>query len=410
MPGSGAGAGSNRDSVRRHNLSTLLGHLHRRGQLSRASLTTLMGLNRSTIGDLVAEVEDLGLVTQQPPEAGGRTAAGRPSVGVCAAERAYVLAVDVRVSGLVVARVGLGGRVLSQATGPPAAGHDPWATGSEIARLVRRSVRNAAPSSVLVGIGVSVPGIIARDVGVVRLAPNLDWHDVPLADLLADALPTSWRPLLGNDADHGALAEHLRGVGRGVDDLVYISGEVGVGAGVIAGGRPISGSSGFAGEIGHVPFGEGSKSCHCGAKGCWETEVGAATIAAAVGCPSGRLSDLGAHLDGMTSCPEELVTVGRHLGRGVAGMVNLLNPSLVILGGYLRSLYRWVEHDVHAEMAARALRIPGMTPRIALPALGDRPVLIGASEVAFRGLLDDPVGHMAAAPRTSELFAVGRAR
>jgi len=409
MPGSHTGAGSNRDSVRRHNLSTLLGHLHLAGQLSRASLTTLMGLNRSTIADLVAEVEDLGLVTQQPPEAGGRAVAGRPSVGVCVAERAYVLAVDVRVSGLVVARVGLGGRVLSQAGGPPADGHDPRATVAAIARLVRRSVRDAAPSSVLVGIGVSVPGIIARDTGIVRLAPNLDWHDVAVADLLADELDSSLRPVLGNDADHGALAEHLRGVGRSVDDLVYISGEVGVGAGVVAGGRPISGASGYAGEIGHVPFGEGSRPCHCGAHGCWETEIGAATIAAAVGCPPNRLAELGAYLDELIVAPEEFASIGRHLGRGVAGLVNLLNPRLVIMGGYLRSLYPWVERDVDAEMTARALRIPGMAPRIVLPGLGDRPVLIGASEVAFGGLLADPVGHMMTAPRTAELFVAGRA-
>lgn len=409
MSGSHVGAGTNRDSVRQHNLSTLLGHLHLSGQLSRASLTTLMGLNRSTIADLVAEVEDLGLVTQQPPDAHGHKSAGRPSVDVCAAERAYVLAVDIRVSGLVVARVGLGGRVLSQASGPSADGHDPRATVDAIARLVRRSVRDAAPTSVLVGIGVSVPGIIARDTGIVRLAPNLDWRDLALADLLTDRLESPLRPVLGNDADHGALAEHLRGVGRGIDDLVYISGEVGVGAGVVAGGRPISGASGFAGEIGHVPFGAGSRPCHCGAQGCWETEVGAATIAAAVGCPPERLADLGAYLDELITAPAHLAPIGRHLGRGVAGLVNLLNPKMVIMGGYLRSLYRWVERDVDAEMAARALRIPGMAPRIALPGLGDRSVLVGASEVAFRGLLDDPVGQMMAAPRTAELFVTGEA-
>jgi predicted NBD/HSP70 family sugar kinase len=397
MPSSRAGAGTNRDSVRRHNLSTLLGHLHLAGQLSRSSLTTLMGLNRSTIADLVAEVEDLGLATQQPPDARMRTAAGRPSVDVCATEHAYVLAVDVRVSGLVVARVGLGGRVLAQVGGPSPSGHDPRATVRAVAQLVRWAVRDAEPASVLVGIGVSVPGIVAPDGGIVRLAPNLDWHDLPLADLLAAELGHSLRPVLGNDADHGALAEHLRGVGRGVDDLVYISGEVGVGAGVVAGGRPISGASGFAGEIGHVPFGDGTRPCHCGAKGCWETEIGADAIAAAVGCPPDRLAHLGVYIDELTTAPAELAAIGRHLGRGLAGLVNLLNPSMVIMGGYLRSLYPWVEGDVHAEMAAHALRIPGMAPRIVLPGLGGQPVLIGASEVAFRALLDDPVGRMTAA-------------
>jgi predicted NBD/HSP70 family sugar kinase len=389
--------------VRRHNLSTLLGHLHLAGQLSRSSLTTLMGLNRSTIADLVAEVEMLGLAEQQAPDARGRSAAGRPSVGVAATDRAHVLAVDVRVSGLTVARVGLGGVVLSGATGQSPTGHDPQATVDAVSDLARMVVRDAHPESVLVGIGVSVPGIIARDTGIVRLAPNLEWHDLPFGEMLATSLGTSMRPVLGNDADHGALAEHVRGVGRGVDDLVYIAGEVGVGAGLIAGGRPVNGASGFAGEIGHLPFGDGTRPCHCGARGCWETEIGAAAMADAVGCPADRLTDLGRYLDELNSPPAEFATIGRHLGRGLAGLVNLLNPQIIVLGGYLRPLYRWVEREILDEMTVRALRIPGLQPRIVLPRLGDQSVLIGASEVAFRGLLADPVGCLSGAERTADL-------
>jgi predicted NBD/HSP70 family sugar kinase len=301
----------------------------------------------------------------------------------------------------MVARVGLGGIVLSEATGPSPTGHDPQATVDAVAGLARMVVRDADPEAVLVGIGVSVPGIIARDTGIVRLAPNLEWHDVPFADMLAAELPASLRPVLGNDADHGALAEHVRGVGRGVGDLVYLSGEVGVGAGLIAGGRPVTGASGFAGEIGHLPFGDGTRPCHCGARGCWETEIGAAAMAEAVGCPPDRLTDLGAYLDELESAPPELATIGRHLGRGVAGLVNLLNPQIVVLGGYLRPLYRWVEREVRDELATRALRISGMQPRIVLPRLGDHSVLMGASEVAFRRLLADPVGCLSGAERTA---------
>lgn len=402
MPASNAraGAGTNQESVRRHNLSTLLSHLHLDGQLSRSSLTTLMGLNRSTIADLVGELATLGLAEQQAPDARARSVAGRPSVGVAATDRAYVLAVDVRVSGLTVARVGLGGVVLSEAAGSSPAGHDPQATVAEVGRLMQRVLRDADPVSVLVGVGVSVPGIIDRDAGIVRLAPNLDWHDLPLTEMLAAELGTSLRPILGNDADHGALAEHVRGVGRGIDDLVYLAGEVGVGAGLIAGGRPVTGASGFAGEIGHLPFGDGTRPCHCGAKGCWETEIGAAAMAEAVGCPSDRLTELVAYLDELDGAPPELAVVGRHLGRGLAGLVNLLNPQIIVLGGYLRPLYRWVDREVADELAARALRISGMRPRIVLPRLGDHSVLIGAAEVAFRSLLADPVTCVSAAQRT----------
>ncbi|MCV7414860.1 ROK family protein [Mycolicibacterium litorale] len=394
--------------MRRHNLCTLVRHLHLAGALSRSSLTMSMGLNRSTIADLVGEVELLGLARQQLPEPRGHSAAGRPSVGVTTTDHAYVLAVDIRVSGLTVARVGLGGVVLATAGRPSPPGHDPRDTVDAIGDLARAVVRAAPEDSALVGVGVSVPGIVARDGGIIRLAPNLEWHDLALAQMLADALGTSTPPVLGNEADHGALAELLRGAGRRVSDLVYLSGEVGVGAGLIAGGRPVTGMSGFAGEIGHLPFGDGTRPCHCGAVGCWETEIGAAAIADAVGCPPDRLADVGGHLQRLDGPPTQLASVGRQLGRGLAGLVNLLNPQLIVLGGYLGPLYRWVETDVRAEMAARSLRIPEMTPRIAMPGLADRSVLIGASEVAFRALLDDPVGCLAAAPRTGDLFGVAQ--
>lgn len=366
-----------------------------------------MGLNRSTIADLVAQAEVLRLAEQRAPAAGAHSSAGRPSVGVAATEHAYVLAVDVRVSHLVAARVGLGGIPLAQATGPAPPAHDPSATAAAIGRLATAVLRDADPDSMLVGIGVSIPGIVDRERGTVRLAPNLDWHDVPFATMLATRLDTDLRPVLGNDADLGALAEHLRGVGRGVDDIVYIAGEVGVGAGIIAGGAPVSGRAGFAGEIGHLPFGDGTRRCHCGAAGCWETEIGAAAIARAVDWPPDRLTELGCRLDELadelSSAPVQLSVVAHHLGRGLAGLVNLLNPEIIVLGGYLRALYPLVRNEVLAEMDTRALQVSGFRPEVVLPGLGDRSVLIGAAEVAFRTLLDDPVRCLARAQRTSTL-------
>ncbi len=122
---------------------------------------------------------------------------------------------------------------------------------------------------------------------------------------------------------------------------------------------------------------------------------------------AGRLAGVGEYLARIDSAPTGLTAVGRRLGHGLAGLVNLLNPQLIVLGGFLRPLYRWVEADVRAEMTARALRIPGMAPRIVMPGLGDRSVLIGASEVAFRALLDDPVGCLSAARHPADLSGLG---
>nr|WP_302477620.1 ROK family transcriptional regulator [Aeromicrobium stalagmiti] len=391
-----AGVGTNQEDVRRHNLGTVLGHVHRAGRLSRAELTARMGLNRSTIAGLVTELESLGLAEQAKPS-GARIGAGRPSVDVKARTGAYVLAVDLRVDGLTVARVGLGGVVQARATGPVPAGHDPEAIASSVVELMRLVVKDVDPGAALVGVGVGVPGIIRAEDGLVRLAPNLGWRDVPFAKILASRLGPVAAPVLGNDADLGALAEHLRGAGVGVEDLVYLSGEVGVGAGVIVSGHKLEGAGGYAGEIGHMPFLPDGKLCHCGAHGCWETEIGAEAIALAIGCPPERVGALGEFLEGVHDAPDDLRLVGRHLGRGLAGVVNLLNPRVIVLGGYLRSLFPLVHDDVESELAVHALIAPRELVRVTLPGLGGDSVLHGAAELAFEPLLADPVGCLAVA-------------
>ncbi|WP_332662632.1 ROK family protein [Aeromicrobium sp.] len=391
-----SGVGTNQEDVRRHNLGTALGHVHRAGRISRAELTARMGLNRSTIAGLVTELESLGLADQAKPS-GTRIGAGRPSVDVKARTGAYVLAVDLRVDGLTVARVGLGGVIRSRATGPVPPDHDPDAIAASVVDLMRLVVRDVEPGAALVGVGLGVPGIIRGDDGLVRLAPNLGWRDVPFTKILAERLGPIGMPVLGNDADLGALAEHLRGAGVGVDDLVYLSGEVGVGAGVIVGGRKLEGAGGYAGEIGHLPFIPDGKLCHCGARGCWETEIGAPAIALAIGCPADQVGALGEFLEGVHEATPDLRIVGRHLGRGLAGAVNLLNPRVIVLGGYLRSLFPLVREDVDAELAVHALTAPREQVLVTLPGLGGDSVLHGAAELAFEPLLADPVGRLATA-------------
>jgi predicted NBD/HSP70 family sugar kinase len=401
-----AGVGTNQEDVRRHNLGTVLGHIHRAGRLSRAELTTRMGLNRSTIAGLVAELESLGLAEQAKPS-GARLGAGRPSVDVKARSGAYVLAVDLRVDGLTVARVGLGGIVQSRATGPVPAGRDPQVIASSVVDLMRLVVKDVEPDSALVGVGVGVPGIIRAEDGLVRLAPNLDWHDVPFAEILGERLGALGTPVLGNDADLGALAEHLRGAGVGVEDLVYLSGEVGVGAGVIVSGHKLEGAGGYAGEIGHMPFEPGGKLCHCGARGCWETKIGADAIAAAIGCPPERVGSLGEFLEGVHDASPELRAVGAHLGRGIAGIVNMLNPRVIVLGGYLRSLFPLVEADVEEQVTVQALTAPRELARVTLPGLGGDSVLHGAAELAFEPLLADPVERLAVSCRDVDAALAG---
>jgi predicted NBD/HSP70 family sugar kinase len=391
-----AGLGTNQEAVRRHNLGTLLRHVHGAGQISRAELTSLMGLNRSTIAGLVGELESLGISEHTTPM-GARQGAGRPSAGVrIAAGGPFVIAVDLGVDRAVVARVGLGGRVLERAQAPVHSDGEAWQVGAAVAALIRQVVEDAPPSAPLVGIGISVPGLVRRSDGLIRLAPNLEWHDVSFGPIVLAALGLDVPVSLANDADLGALAEHVRGAGVDVDDLIYVSGNVGVGAGVIAGGVRLEGAGGYAGEVGHLRFNPQGRPCHCGNLGCWETEVGAHAIAEAIDCPPDKVAQLDEVLEGFTVPPRELRATGTALGHGLASIVNTFNPRLVVLGGYFRSLYPLVGTEVDKGLADRALPAPLESVTLVLPALGSDSPLLGAAEIALEPLFVDPVAALGA--------------
>ncbi len=392
-----AGTGTNQEAVRRHNLGTLLRHVHRAGQVSRAELTSVMGLNRSTIAGLVGELESLGVIERGLPS-GARRGAGRPSAGVALTDDGpFVIAVDLGVDRMVVARIGLGGTLLQRAQTPIDGMAEAWQVGASVAALIRSVTEDAPASAPLVGIGISIPGLVRRSDGLVRLAPNLEWHDVSFGSIVLAALGLDVPISLANDADLGALAEHERGVGVGVADLIYISGNVGVGAGVITASRRLEGAGGYAGEIGHLRFNPNGKPCHCGNRGCWETEVGAHAIAAAIRCPEDKLLQLGEILDSFTEPTKELRVIGGHVGSGLASIVNAFNPQMVVLGGYFRALYELVGSEVDKGLADRSLPAPLESVTLTLPGLGDDSVLLGAAEIALEPLFIDPVAALGTA-------------
>lgn len=391
------GQGTNQEAVRRHNLGTLLRHVHQAGQTSRAELTSAMGLNRSTIADLIGELESRGLTERTGPSE-NRQGAGRPSTGVRPApDGPYVVAVDLAVAEVHAARVGLGGEIRRRAYTALSGGSEPWQVGATVADLIREVVADAPPTAPLAGIGIGIPGLVRRSDGLVRLAPNLEgWVDVSFRDIVRAALQADVPVVLANDADLGALAEHRRGAGVDVDDLIYLSGNIGVGAGVIAGGRALDGAGGYAGEVGHLHGNPRGRPCHCGDVGCWETEVGGHAIAAAIRCPADQVARLEDVLAGVTSATPELRRIGRDLGRGMGSIVNVFNPSLVVLGGYFRTLYPLVRDEIDTSLAASTMTASAESLTVTVPGLGPDSVLLGAAEMALEPLFDDPVAGLAA--------------
>jgi predicted NBD/HSP70 family sugar kinase len=369
--------------------------LHAEGPLSRSELGERTGLTRSGIRRLVGELVSIGLVVEERGESLGQP--GRPSPLVrLDPERALALALEIAVDSLAMAVVGLGGQVLDLARIDRPRGHP---TADDIVAALAELAGGASPrwrTAALVGVGVAVVGVVRRDDGFVSTAPNLGWCDVPLGHLLAAALDTPTPIAVANEADLGALAELRRGAAARARDVIFLSGEVGLGGGLIVGGQPLTGISGYGGEVGHFPVNPlaGSK-CRCGSIGCWETEVGEEALLVRAGRPAhgghaaveAVLSDAAA---GDATSLAALAEVGEWLGIGLGGLVNTLNPERVVLGGRLARMYPFIAATVEQELDRRALAAPRELVDIVPAALGiDAPVL-GAAELALEPVLADP--------------------
>jgi predicted NBD/HSP70 family sugar kinase len=383
--------GTGNAETRRHNLASILTHLHHNGSLTRAELTRRTGLNRSTVGALVAELAEGGLAYETAaPEGGG---VGRPSPLVHANAQVAALALNPDVDAIELGLVGLGGVVHARvrhgtATVPTAA---------ETVRVVRKLLGKLQPSlekCKLVGIGVAAPGLVQAETGVVTLAPHLDWHEEPLAQMLTEA--TGYPAFAGNDANLGMIAETVFGAGRGVSDLVYLNGSAsGIGAGVLAGGRPLWGARGYAAELGHTLINSNGRRCHCGKRGCLETEVNQLKLQTAMGRELPSAEELQQAMRGAGGALQ--VEVRRQLdllGQAIAGFVAIFNPELVLLGGFLGTLHDAMPSRLQACISRQSFAPATAGLKIQRVALGQNLLMVGAAELAFQPVLADPLGGL----------------
>lgn len=387
-------AATDASRVRQRNLAAVLQLVHRRRTVTRADLTRALGLNRSTIGDLVAALAEAGWVDEV--DDAPRAKVGRPSPRVVPRSDRLVVAVNPELDAIDVALVALGGTIVARqrviVDGAPSIAETVEVTAAAVERLAAEH-----PSSRIVGAGVAVPGLVRRSDGFVRLAAHLDWREQPVAAPLAAALgvPAS----AANDAHLGCRAELAFGAGQGARTLLYLNGgPSGIGGGIAINGALTQGSEGYAGELGHLGVDPRGPLCACGARGCLDAVVTRAELAAAVSLVHPDDDELEAAVraaatrdGGATDAALEAV-VARHLdalGMALRGAVNLLNPDRIVLGGHLAALWAAAHDDQRANLLADALRASAEGVRIEPAALGSQRLLVGAAELAWEG----PVAH-----------------
>lgn len=382
--------GSRNDQTRRHNLSALLSAVHYEGELTRAHLTRDTGLNRSTIGGLVAELDQLGLVREDAVAETGMV--GRPSLIVRPRSEVVALALHPDVDRLELTVVGIersiAARKRTVLDGAPTPGEVVAWTAEAVTELM-----GDLPDHRVVGLAVAIPALVSTDGSTVARAPHLGWRDVPLGEALAEAtgLPVG----VGNDANLGLRAEWSFGAARGVDNVVYLNGSSsGIGGAALVGGQMLRGARGYGGEFGHMSLADSGETCSCGRVGCLETLVNVSRIARAAGVPRVDLesADLGLLERDRPELAAELDRAARALGLAIANLECAFDPELVLLGGFLRALHAARAERIETVVLANAFRPEADAIAIARTTLREDLLAYGAAERAFAPLLGDPAG------------------
>lgn len=396
--------GADQGTVRRANLSLVLRSLREDGARSRARLAADLGLNKATVSSLVTELRERGLVREGSAERG---AVGRPGTIVeIDGAGAYGLGAEINVHHVSTRAVDLTGTVVSERrTSVDTRGLEPDEVVDRLVELVQGTLADltalgAAPVAAVVG----VAGLVDHDRGTVSVAANLGWQDVNLSTLLRSRLgEPDYVVEVDNEANLAAVAEATPGDPERRDILV-IHGEVGIGGGIVADGRPFPGRRGYAGEFGHMVVDRDGNRCGCGRTGCWETVIGLShLIELAAGDDDDDLLrspvlDLEGKVEEISrraAAGDErtlaaLSEVGRWVGIGAAILTNVLNPGMIVLSGYLGEIGEWIRPEVESGLVDGVLAPDAGGTRIALSTLGFSAAVHGAAAVAIDHVYDDP--------------------
>lgn len=377
---------------------------------TRAVLTSELGVTRATAGAVAAELEALGLIRVDTRPTVSAGAQGRPSHRLTVdPDGPVVLATQVHADGYRAALVGLGGRIVATTPACVTVPADPAHVIGMVVEAGAELLKSTGRACL--GAGLAVPSAVAEPEGTALNPLHVAWPaGAPVREVFAEQIlahgvtaPTGApvASFVGNDINVAALAEHRHGAGRGAGHLLVVAtGHRGVGGALVVDGRLYTGSSGLALEVGHLTVNPEGRPCHCGSRGCLDVEVDPLAFLRAAGRPTGHdvvlLSRSAALLREEYDDPtvrEAAGTMIDRLGLGLAGLVNVLNPDRVALGGLHRHLFEADPERLRAVVADRSLwGRSGSVPILSCTL--DHSSLVGAAELAWQPALDDPLGAL----------------
>ncbi len=394
--------------VRELNLSLVLRYIHNEAPVSRAQIAHVTGLNKSTASSLVEELLNRKLIHETGTNSVGT---GRP---------ATLLEINPQAGGIIGAELGVDfvAIALTDFTGNILWRQLTEVDPSDAQETILAKTLKLADAAIAecethnlccLGFGLSVPGTVDLERGVLVFAPNLQWHHVPLQKIFAEH--TSLKVYVENDANAAALAEHLFGVARNCDDFIFVVVGIGIGGGLFLNGNLYRGKDGLAGEIGHTPIVAEPYQilCHCGKLGCWETYANQHSIIQRVktrlennapSLVSGLLEEQNAPLSitiikqaadaGDREALNSLAETGVALGHGFASLFDIFNPEKIILGGPLSIVGNYLLPPLIETATSHSLSDTSPSVEILLSSFGTDAVLLGAVSVVVDDILSHP--------------------
>ena len=337
------------EKVRKINKSIVLNILRLQAPISRARVANITGLNRGTISNIVNELIEEGLVTENDSEG---SKVGRPAISLSLRpDGGAVIGVEIGVDFIAIILTNFVAEPiwkLRVITSPTLSQTEIL---SQAEQLIDHALSLAKEQHLRpLGLGIGLPGLVNIRQGDLIFAPNLNWTHVPIRLMWNQRfhLPI----YVENEANLAALGEYYFGVARGEDDFIYLSSGIGLGGGIMIGGKLFRGGRGYAGEIGHIQRDSSGELCGCGRIGCWETQVGPRAVlrrvreslqnqpdATLLASCQGDFNNLTFEqvvefaLQGNPICRLAIEDVAKYLGDGIADLVNVFNPNLVVIGG-----------------------------------------------------------------------------
>jgi glucokinase-like ROK family protein len=396
--------------VRQINLSVIMHRLRENAPVSRAQLAEMTGLNKTTVSSLVQELIDRQFVR----EVGLETSGSRRRVG----RLAMMLTLNPEAGFIVSSEIGVdfvrvictnfapkiiwqrNERILSNTSQQQIIDH-------VLALMLNAEIEGRKFSNSFLGVSVGVPGLVDQNSGSLLFAPNLKWRDVPLRQILEERFDAP--VVVDNEASIAALGEYYYGAAQGFEEILYISAGVGLGGGIVHEGRMFNGVTGFGTEFGHMTMDPDGELCNCGNYGCWETQVSQEALFRYITktISRGSFSSLTEKTKGdpeLMTVPivveaanggdelalEALNEIGIYLGIGIASLVNILNPDLVVFGGILSLAADYLLPVINDILDQRALKWNRNATRVVSAQQGLDACVMGGVAKVYQAILAEP--------------------